>query len=177
MTTKINDMVDNLANKGLLSSAEVRRIIGLGERYLKVKSPYDDSQTIAEYMQIDPASLAIGSDTRLTEKDIKGIVDPSMLSYSIQDFDSRYISDVMGKDVVNAFMHFQNAGIAVTDVSRKRVDEYLGSYEILSVQLTPVVGKPSTVKIKLPIVDRNGIFVANGVKYRMKKQRVDFNFL
>lgn len=173
MTTKINDMTDNLASKGLLSSAEVRRIKGLGERYLKVKSPYDDSQTIAEYMQIDPASLAIGLDTRLTEKDIKGIVDPSMLSYSIQDFDSRYISDVMGKDVVNAFMHFQNAGIAVTDVGRKRVDEYLGSYEILSVQLTPVVGKPSTVKIKLPIVDRNGIFVANGVKYRMKKQRVD----
>ena len=173
MTTKINDMTDNLASKGLLSSAEVRRIKGLGERYLKVKSPYDESQTIAEYMEIKPESLAIREDTRLTKKDIKGIVDQSMLHSSMQDFNSRYIEEVMPKDIVNAFMHFQNAGIAVTDVSRKRVDEYLGSYEILSVQLTPVVGKPSTVKIKIPIIDRNGIFVANGVKYKMKLQRVD----
>lgn len=170
---KINAMADDLASKGLYSSAEVRRVKGLSERYKKIRSPYDETLTIEEYMDIDPASLLIGEDTRLTKKPLRGILDPSMLDYSIQDFDSRYINEIMGKDVVNAFMHFQRAGIAVTDLSMTRVDEYLGSYNVFSLQLTPVIGKPTTVKIKIPVFDRNGIFVANNVKYKMKKQRRD----
>lgn len=170
---KINELADELASKGLYSSAEVRRVKGLAERYKKIKSPFDESQTVEEYIQIDPKLLEIGEDTRLTKKPLRGIIDQSMLNYSIQDFDSRYINEVMGKDIVNAFVHFQKAGIALTDLSVTRTDDYLGSYNVFSLQLTPVVGKPSTVKIKIPVFDRNGIFVANKVKYKMKKQRRD----
>ena len=173
LDTKINKVADQLAAKGLLSSAEVRRVKGLGVRYQRIKSPFDPEQTVEEYMDIDPETLKIKQDTRLTEKDIRGVLDKSMMHYSIQDFDSRYIEQVMGKDIVNALMHFQHAGVAVTDINITRTDEYLGSYNTISVQFTPVVGKPSTVRLKIPVIDRDGIFVANGVKYRMKKQRVD----
>jgi hypothetical protein len=173
MEGKIAALADDLSSKGLYSSAEVRRVKSLSERYKKIKSPFDESQTIEQYMQIDPELLKIKEDTRLTQKPIRGIIDQSMLNYSIQDFDSRYINEVLGKDTVNAFMHFQRAGIAVTDLSMTRVDDYLGSYQTFSLQLTPVIGKPSTVKIKIPVFDQNGIFTANKVKYKMKKQRRD----
>ena len=173
MEGKIAALADDLSSKGLYSSAEVRRVKSLSERYKKIKSPFDESQTIEQYMQIDPELLKIKEDTRLTQKPIRGIIDQSMLNYSIQDFDSRYINEVLGKDTVNAFMHFQRAGIAVTDLTMTRVDDYLGSYQTFSLQLTPVIGKPSTVKIKIPVFDQNGIFTANKVKYKMKKQRRD----
>ncbi len=173
MEGKIAELADDLSAKGLYSGAEVRRVIGLSQRYKKIKCPLDESQTLEQYMKIDPESLKIADNKKLTEKPIRGIIDDSMLNYSIQDFDSRYINEIIGKDTVNAFMHFQRAGIAVTDLSMTRVDDYLGSYQIYSLQLTPVIGKASTVKIKIPVIDQNGIFVANKVKYKMKKQRRD----
>lgn len=173
-TTKIIDLSNDLASKGLLSSAEIRRLHNLANRYKELKSPFDDNQSLEEYMEINQESLKIvPEEAPLTKKEIKGVLDKSMLDYSIRDFKSRYINEVMGKDLVNAVMHIQNAGIAVTDINLTRTDEYHGSYQTLSVQLTPVIGKPSTVKFKIPVIDEDGIFMANGVRYKMKTQRID----
>jgi hypothetical protein len=170
-TTKIESITRELSSDGLMSSAEVRRALSLGDRYTKIKSPFNPDQTLDEYMAISKEELAIGEVTPLTNKPLKGIIDESMLNYSLKDFKSRYINDIMGKDIVNAALHFQKAGIAVTDMNLTRVDEFLGSYNILSVQLTPVVGKPTTVRFKYPVIDEDGVFVSNGVKYKLKIQR------
>lgn len=172
-TAVIDQMTDELAGRGLLSAAEVRRSKGLARRYQQIKSPFDEKQTVEEFAKIDPEKLKIDPVTKLVDRDLPGVMDKSMLSYSIKDFDSRYIEEILKKDITNAFLHAQQAGVAVTDMGLKRVDEYLGSYLELSVQLTPVVGSPTTVRAKLPIPNKDGVFVANGVKYTMRKQRVD----
>lgn len=171
-TTKINDMAQELSSKGLFTAAEVRRANSLATRYKNLDSPFDPSQKLEDYIVINPAELVI-KDTRLTEKKIKGVIDESMMYNATKDFTSKYIDEVMGRDICNSLMHFQKAGIALTDINMTRTDELLGSYYTVSAQLTPLVGKPTTVKFSVPVISRDGIFKANGVKYRQKIQRRD----
>lgn len=166
----ITSLADKLADKGLLSAAEVRRAKNLSERYKHIKSPFNTKQTLEEFMPIDPETLKISGEQNLVSKPLKGVMDKSMLHYSIKDFDNRYLEDVLDKHIVGAIMHVQQAGIAVTDMNLKEVHTYLGSHIELSVQLTPIVGSPTTVKFKLPKVNSDGHFVANSVKYGMRKQ-------
>ena len=171
-TTKITDTANDLLNRGLFTAAEVRRANSLANRYKQLDSPFDPKQSLAEYAIIDPAELQI-RDTRLTEKSIKGVIDESMMFNATKDFTSKYIDEVMGRDIVNALLHFQKAGIALTDINLTRTDELLGSFITISAQLTPLPGKPTTVKMSIPIIDRDGIFKANNVRYRQKIQRRD----
>lgn len=174
LTSVIDRSADKLAGAGLVSAAEVARIKNLARRYEKLESPYDPKQTLAEFIEIKPELLKIEPVVKLTDKKLDAVPDESMMSYSIKDFDTRYIRDVLSKDIMNAVMHVQNAGVAVTDVQPLRIKEdYLGASYVLAVQLTPVRGSPSTVHIEIPIMDKNGIFMSSGVKYRMKKQRRD----
>ena len=174
LTSVIDRKADKLAGAGLVSAAEVARIKTLARRYEKIESPYDPKQSVAEFIEIKPEMLKIDPVVKLTDKKLDGIPDESMLSYSIKDFDTRYLRDVLSKDIMNAVMHVQTAGVAVTDVQPLRVKEtYLGASYVLAVQLTPVQGSPSTVHIEIPITDSNGVFMSSGVKYRMKKQRRD----
>lgn len=173
-TGKIDRLADELAAQGLLSAAEIRRAKALGRRYEVIPSPFDATKTLSEHSPINPDELKITPEsTRLLRRDLPGVFDKSMMNYALKDFRSRYIQDVMSKDIENAMLHLQQAGIAVTDMHAVRKDDYLGSSMELSVQLTPLVGTPTTVKMSYPLPDKDGIFTANKVKYSMRSQRVD----
>lgn len=171
-TSVIDSLTDDLASKGLLSAAEVRRAKGLGRRIENLESPFNENLTILEDLDIPKDLLTMG-ETQLMDDVPKGVFDTSALQYSLKNFDDKYVKDVLHKDVLNAITHIQKAGIAVTDMKAERVDEYLGSFINLSVQLTPVVGSPTTVKIKLPLIGEDGTFKSNGVTYTQRKQLVD----
>lgn len=173
LENNINDTAQKLHEQGLLSAAEVRRMSALAERYKTIKSPYDPTQTIEAFKNISIEELKIPDKVPLTKKTLRGITDPSVMNWSMKDFNKRYIKEVLPKDVINAIMHVQHGGVAVTDMDISEEHTLLGSKQILSVQLTPVYGKPKTVKIPLPIINEDGIFQANKVKYRLKTQRVD----
>lgn len=172
-TENIDAIADDLAVRGLLSAAELRRAKTLGRRFEVIDSPYDPNQKLNEFSVIDPEELKIGEKNKLIEGELNGVFDESMLNYALKEFDTRYINSVLERDIVNAVLHAQQAGIAVTDMSLERTDTYLGSYNTLSVQLTPVYGQPTTVKIPYPVISEDGIMRVSGVKYRTKKQRVD----
>lgn len=171
-TSIIEEKANELADKGLMSAAEVRRMKNLSERFNNLDSPFSD-QSISDYMNIDPAELEITPNKSLLSKDIAEVMDKSFLNSSIKEFDSRYIDKFLGKHIVASIMHVQQAGIAVTDMKINREDTYLGSFNIISVQLTPVSGSPTTVQFKLPIPNKDGIMTANGVDYKLRKQRTD----
>ncbi len=79
----------------------------------------------------------------------------------------------MAKDVSNAVLAVQNAGVAVTGYSVERVEDAINCYDMHTVRLTPVSGNPSTVRFRLPVIQPDGTFVGKGVHYRMRKQRGD----
>lgn len=163
---------DALADQGLLSGAEYRRLKTVSTAFQKIKDPYGRGGTLSDRSgPIDPKTLLLENKPQIPDKNT--VIDKSMLKSSLFEFDDRYIKDVMKTDVLNAVLAFQQAGVAITDYEITKVDDALTSSEIHSVQLTPVNGRPSTIRFTLPQVKSDGTFRSNGVRYRMRKQRGD----
>jgi hypothetical protein len=170
LTAPVLEKANELADNGMLSAAEYRRLNKLAEVHKTLKNPYGEGLLIDE-AKIDPKDIALESVTKFPDN--AAVLDKSMLQNSVVDFDERYIKDFLRKDVLNSVLSIQNVGVAVTGYDVDRVDGPLGSYEVHKVKLVPVNGSPSTVSFRIPVVDKNGSYIANGVKYRLRKQRGD----
>jgi uncharacterized protein YfcZ (UPF0381/DUF406 family) len=161
---------DRLADDGLLSAAEYRRFTKLANAYKSLSAP-DGKSTLEEFIKIPPEVLKITGSSSVP--DSTSVLDKTMLKSSLLDFDQRYIEQVMAKDTAAFVLNVQKAGVAVTGYKVERVDDVLGGYEMHSLRLAPVVGVPSTLRFKLPIVQADGTYSSNGVRYRLRKQRGD----
>lgn len=162
-------VADRFADNGMLSAAEYRRYDKLAKSYREITVA--DGTTLDKFIQIDKKVLAIDASSAI--KDMPTIVDKTMLKSSLHDFDSRYVKKVMPKDVAAMVLNVQRAGIAVTQYQSERVEDVLGSYDAHTVRVVPVDGAASTFHFKLPTVEEDGTYTANGIKYRMRKQRGD----
>ncbi|MNU19608.1 hypothetical protein D3C71_78390 [compost metagenome] len=160
---------DRLADTGVMSAAEYRRYQQLSVAYKSLPSP-DGKTTLDKFIRVPQETLKIES---VPIKEISTVVDKSMLKSSLLAFDQRYIKEVMQKDVAGMVLNVQNAGIAVTNYQVEKVETILGSYTNHIVKITPVEGASSTLQFKLPALEDDGTYRANGVKYRMRKQRGD----
>lgn len=170
--TIFDRMVEDKAEQGVLTAGELRRLKSIARKHEKLLSPFDPSKTLSEFAQVSKEELEI-KDTRLMDKVPNGVFDESQLNYSLKNFNSDYINNVMKKDITAAILHMQKAGVAINDLDVQRVDEYLGSYYTISAQVVPIVGAASTIKIKIPAVNSDGTFVNNKNKYIMGAQRRD----
>ena len=71
--------------------------------------------------------------------------------------------------------HNSIEGVCVTDYKVTKFENAFDSYAIHSFKFIPLEGGESTVKIKLPIVQEDGSFMAGGVQSKMRMQRIDQN--
>lgn len=163
---------DRLADDGLLSAAEYRRYNELAKTYKNLKAP-DGKSTLEEFIRINPESLKIKESPAIADNG--AITDKSMLKSSLMTVDKTYITKVLEKDVANMVLGVQDAGIAVTGYETEKEEDVMGSSMNYSIRVNPVEGAACTLRFKLPIVNDDGVYVANGVKYRMRKQRGDGN--
>lgn len=162
---------DDLADSGIITAAEYRRMGKLAESYKTLPDPYGKHETLSEQMVIKPTDLKIPNVPEM--KDIDTIVDKSMLHSSISHFDRKYVAQILPKDVTNAVMNIQKAGVAVTDYKVENTRDAMNSYEQHTVRLQPVGGRPTTVHFKIPKVEEDGTYQSRGVRYRIRKQRGD----
>lgn len=162
---------DELAQiNGLLSAAEYRRIQQLAVAYKKIPDPYTGKGSLAEAQHVDPKTLML--DTEVSYPDMPEVFDKSMLKSTVDQMDKRYVTQVMRADILRSVMQIQRANVAVTGYDIERVVDAVSDYEIHTVQLAPVVGKPSTIRFRIPTINPNGTFVSNGVTFHLKKQRI-----
>ena len=164
------NVCDKLADSGLLSAAEYKRYQKLAEKYKTIVSP-NKLETLDKFIKINPKQLAIEESHEF--KDIKTVLDKTMLKSSLYDFDKRYIKEIMAKDIAGMIMHVQHAGIAVTDYDVEVNRDVMGAYEMHTVRVTPVEGQSSTFRFKLPHMNDDGTFKYNGIKYLQRKQKGD----
>lgn len=164
------EVCDRLADEGLLSAAEYRRIMKHAVAYKDLPAP-DGNGSLADFIKIDPQTLVITHSSSVA--DSASTLDKSMLKSSLLSFDDRYITQVLGKDTAAMVLNVQKAGVAVIGYKVEKVADVLGGYEMHTMRLAPVIGQQSTLHFKLPLVNANGTYTANGVKYRMRKQRGD----
>lgn len=163
---------EEMARKGLMTAAELRRMERIANRYKEIKNPYGGDGTLEHVAHISTESLKVEEHTPLAEH-IPGVVDKSMLSNSLKSMDSRYIREVLPKDIANVSLHLQKAGIAVQDYTVTKVDDYMDSFDVHTIKVVPVVGKPSTIRMQIPRVNEDGTMKCGGVTYRMRRQRGD----
>lgn len=161
---------DRLADQGLLSAAQYRHYDELAKTYRTITAP-DGKTNLADFIKISNETLVIKESPSIP--DIKAVVDKTMLKSSLHVFDSRYITEVMDRDVASMVLNLQNAGIAITHYEKERIEDVVGAFDSYTVRLTPVQGVSTTWRFKLPALNEDGSYMANGVKYRMRKQRGD----
>ena len=159
-----------LAEDGVISPHEARRFERLSQNYKTIIAP-DGVSTLEQFSVITPDKLVIQSTKPMV--DSPAIFDKSMLHSTLNEFDSRYITQVLPRDQVNMVLSLQRAGAAVTNYKVEKSADVLGAYEEHIVKVTPIVGVPSTLRFKIPVLKPDGVFRVNGVPYRFRKQRVD----
>jgi hypothetical protein len=161
---------DRLAQDGLLSAGEHRRYQNLSQAYKRIVAP-DGQSTLENFVKVAKEDVQIAESPAIG--DIKGVTDKSMLKSTLLTFDSDYIKKVMQKDVASMVLNLQQAGLCLTDYDVEDVDDIMGQYRIYTARVTPVDGASSTLRFRLPVINDDGTFTSNGVKYRVRKQRGD----
>lgn len=169
--TAILAKADQLADAGMITGAEYRRLQRISGAYKNIKNPYTGEGSLEEAMVITEEDVMVSKEP--TVPDLPQILDKSLLSSTVEQVNAQYIEKVLPKDILNSVMMVQQAGIAVTGYNVDRVTDAVSDYEIHSVTLTPAVGKQSTIRFRVPKVRPNGTYTSNNVQYRMRAQRAD----
>jgi len=168
----ILSQVSEYAEYGVLTASEYKKILQDIDKFSKMKDPYGSNQIISEKIIVTKEDIQISSETSAIE-DNKYVVDKSMLNSSLLSFDKDYIDKVLQKDIISACASLQNAGVVVKRHDVEIDHSALGSYEYHTLELKPIDGATSTIHFKIPKVNDDGTFIANGNKYIMRKQRAD----
>jgi hypothetical protein len=167
--TVVKDMCDKLATDGLMSGAELRRMMTLTDKSENLDSPVPGVK-MRDYIQIKPEDLELK--TRLLPDQVT-ILDKSQLKSSLENFDRTYIEKTLSKETVRMAMGTQKAGFIVSDYKVENYSSILGDQELHTFRVNPVVGKPATINFRVPKIDPSGEFTVGGVQYRMRKMRTD----
>ena len=165
----INLALDQMATAGTITAPEYRALQKLGASYKRLKAPNGD--TLENFIKPTPGETKIKPQQVIPDR--KTILDKSMLHTTLKDFDETYVKHQHHKNVAKMVLSTQNAKVAVTGYDHERVDEVTGSYDVYAIKLQPLDGMPSTVNLRMPVIDEDGTFTAAGVRYRMRKQQFD----
>lgn len=168
------DVATEAAQKGQLTAAEYRRITDKAARFTVIPNPFDNEGTFAEGISYKPEDLAITKETRLILPVIKGVIDKTMLSSSLNQLNSQYVKKQLNKDIGQAVLNIQKAGIILDDYKVREFEDLNDCYTEHTFKLIPVRGQPSTCRFRIPKVNADGTFKAGGVKYNMRRQRGDY---
>jgi len=160
-----------MSELNLISPAGYRRATEDAQAYTRLPDPFGSGQTLAEAMTYAPDDLELPPEA--TFPDNGTVPDTSMLTSSLKGIQRKYVSKLMQKDLLNAVMSVQQQGVAVVGYTVETVEDEMNHYQIHAVTLKPLRGRQTTVRFRVPVVDRDGRFVSNGVTYRMRWQRGD----
>ena len=141
------------------------------QSYKSIKDPWGSGQSLEEAMEYKPEDYTLPTDT--TFADSATVLDKSMLGSKLKGMVRKYQSNLRNKDMIQSVLSVQKQGCSVIKYEVEEVRNAMNHYEVHSVTLKPVRGKPGIVRFRVPVVDRDGRFMSNGVVYRQRLQRAD----
>jgi hypothetical protein len=169
------DIAQDAAQRGQLSAAEYRRLTKKAERFMDMPNPFGNkSGTFAEAITYTHEDLVIDQDKTVLVRDIKGVLDKTMLNSSLLEIYNRYPKLQMNKDIAQCILSAQRCGIILDDYKVNEYEDINESYSEHVFKFIPVRGEPSTCRVRVPKVGPDGTFKAGGVKYNMRRQRGDY---
>lgn len=165
--------IGKYAEYGLMSAVEYKTMLKQTEDYASNINPYkEDKQSTKDYINIPKRYIDIDpSDIKIPDSEL--VFDKSMNESSINTYDKQYITKVLKRDIVSMVSSVQRAGIVIQDHTVDEVSSIAGDYDIHTLKFKPIDGVASIARFRIPKVNDEGEFYANGAKYRMRKQRTD----
>lgn len=169
---KTKDRIGVLAEAGLLTAAEYRRLSNLTEKYKTIPHPFGGKGTLVDAMHIEPHELHV--DTKHIAAPNAVVVDQSMLHSSIEVSQQKYIKHTLPKHILRMITHVQSANVMLDHLEVEKTETIQGSNQNFVARIVPVEGAPTTLRFPIPEINEDGTYTANGVKYAMRNQRGDF---
>jgi len=160
-----------MSQTGVITARSMNRAIEDSLSFKELPDPYGTGKTIEDAMKIAPEDTQLPAQQSYPDKST--IIDKSMLNAKLKGITKAYVTNLMRKDILNAVIAIQKQGVAVKDYKVEVVRDAMNHYEIHSVTIKPIRGRQTTVRFRVPVVDKDGRFMSNGVLYRMKWQRAD----
>lgn len=177
----INDrFADNVASKayelrmaGMISDRTFEQTVDDAQRYHTIPDPFGSGLTIAEAMEIHPDDLVVPT---TVFEDRSTIVDKSMLQTPHQAIMRKFNKQLLPKFILQSIIAIQSQGVSVTDI-KMREDEDINNHTLsFNVTVKPIRGRASQLHFRIPVIDKDGRFKANGVISRQRMQRADIPY-
>lgn len=168
---RLRDRIGVLAEAGLLTAAEYRRLNILSEKYKTIPNPLGGKGTLLEAVQITPEEIAVNTRENVAPGAV--VNDPTMAYSSIESTQQKYIKNTLTKHILRSIMHVQNADVILDDLKMERTETVTGSSLNFSMRLVPIEGVPTTLRFPIPEIQEDGVYVANSVRYSQRCQRGD----
>lgn len=163
-----------LRNSGFYTQKDVDRIIKASQSFKTLANPFNPELTLEDVILKREAKTEVDREIKATEiPDSPWIFDKSMLKTKASTFDKTYIKENLKEDTVAMVMNLQETGLNITNYQVEEEKNALSEYETHRIQFTPVGGAVTTVSLKMPKIQEDGSFLADGVRYYLRKQRAD----
>ncbi len=159
-----------LAKVGMISERTFEQAIDDAQRYENMPDPFGSGLTVKEAMQYSKEDFEVPSDEF---PDKTTIMDKTMLRSVHKSMMRKYVKKLLPKDILQSIMAIQRQGVAVTDIKIQENEDAMNHTQTFSVTVKPVRGMSSQLTFTVPVIDRDGRFLSNGVTYRQRVQRAD----
>ena len=160
-------VVDKYEEVGMLTPKQVKFFEKTSQNYKSIVAP--NGQTLDEFMTVTKEMTALNPKAKAPE--VQGVPDQDLVYSVINDFDKKYVKEVLDRDVVSMVVGVQKGGWAVQGFEVEEVRTITDNYKSYAVRIVPVEGLPFTLRFKIPVVDDEGNFMVSGVRYYMRKQQ------
>jgi len=164
--------IEAAADTGRLSAAEYRKFLTAVSDFENMPDPYKTGKVISEVNKVTVNDIVINdSENEIVTSEM--MIDKTMGESSLQTFDSKYIKNVLSKDMLMMVSSIQKAGVVIASYEIETERSIAGTYQVHEIQLKPVDGAGSTLRFRVPVPDENGVMKVGGSLYSYRKQIVD----
>ena len=164
-------VLDDMFNNKIIGKSDYNKAIASLDGQDLLLNPYTH-ESLKDSVKYTPTEFDIKK-SEVVIPDSYTTVDKTMLNDTHSVLTSKYIENTYKKDIINTVFSLQKSGIYIEDYIIEEEASILGTIEHHSIQLKPIDGKPSTLRFRLPKVDKDGTYMQSGNTYTQRKQRAD----
>lgn len=164
--------LDDLIDAGLISPKDYLKLQELSQSYKKIEvtNHKGEKVSLASFIDIKPEDIKV--EEKVIEN-VENVPNKDMLKSTLLDFDKKYTKEVLQRDIASMVVNLQRGGICITDYKVEESEDSSGIFNNYEMKITPIKGKSSIVKFRLPKVNEEGEFISNGVSYIQRKMVTD----
>ena len=158
---------EDFINNADLTPAQKKRYQKLATAYKKVTI---NGVTLEDQIRASFDPNISNSSVNVGEGYLK---DPSMANSSVMGYDDEYLNKLYFRHLAQVATSLNDKGMFLVNIEQEPVVDEFNRIMNYKFVYEDINGKRHTVKFSLPIVDRNGYCLVNGIKMYFKKQMVN----